>query len=64
MTTEKKTNTRVKKAECGAIRKTAGARIIEGLDHAVAWSKGNAGSARVTIVPRVDIPSRSKKKRR
>lgn len=31
-----------------------GARIVEGLDQAVAWSEGQASNARVTIVPSAD----------
>jgi hypothetical protein len=31
-----------------------GARIIEGLDQAVAWSEGQASNDRVTIVPSTD----------
>jgi hypothetical protein len=40
-----------------AKRPTVGARIIEGLEQAVAWSRGQKGRARVTLiqVPEVDV---------
>jgi putative transcriptional regulator len=38
-------------------RSTVGARIIEGLEQAVAWSKGQTAGARVTVVqvPHADV---------
>jgi putative transcriptional regulator len=40
-----------------AKRPTVGARIIEGLEQAVAWSRGQKSRARVTLiqVPEVDV---------
>jgi putative transcriptional regulator len=38
-------------------RPTVGARVIEGLEQAIAWTRGDNGEARVTLVqvPRVDV---------
>ena len=46
-----------KRAERGVGKPSVGARIIEGLDQAVAWSKGDLLRGRVTLVkvPEVDI---------
>ena len=52
-----KTRTTVKKKARAAKRSTVGARIIEGLEQAIAWTKGEKGRARVTLVdvPEVDV---------
>src|SRR5580692_13119201 len=46
-----------KRAARGAGRTSVGARIIEGLDQAIAWSKGDLTQGRATLVeaPEVDI---------
>jgi putative transcriptional regulator len=49
-----KTTRTVKKAAHVAKRPTVGARIIEGLEQAIAWTEGKNGSVRVT---RVDVPA-------
>jgi hypothetical protein len=52
-----KTKRTVKKATRAAKRPTVGARIIEGLEQAIAWTKGENDRARVTLVdvPEVDV---------
>ena len=52
-----KTTRTVKKAPHAAKRPTVGARIIEGLEQAIAWTQGKGGSVRVTLVhvPEVDV---------
>jgi putative transcriptional regulator len=46
-----------KEAAIARKRRTVGARIIEGLEQAVAWTRGESTNARVTIVcmPQVDV---------
>ncbi len=54
----KKTATKKKSAKRGVPKRpTVGARIIEGLEQAVAWSRGQKSRARVTLiqVPEVDV---------
>ncbi len=48
-----KTKRTVKKATRAAKRPTVGARIIEGLEQAIAWTKGENDRVRVTLV---DVP--------
>ena len=52
-----KTARTVKKAPHVAKRPTVGARIIEGLEQAIAWTHGKSDSVRVTLVnvPEVDV---------
>ena len=54
-----KTNTKgaVKKAEPARKRPTVGERIVEGLEQAIAWTKGENERVRVTLVhvPQVDV---------
>ena len=52
-----KTKRAVKKATRAAKRPTVGARIIEGLEQAIAWTKGENDRVRVTLVdvPEVDV---------
>jgi putative transcriptional regulator len=52
-----KTTRTVKKAPHAAKRPTVGARIIEGLEQAIAWTQGKSDSVRVTLVhvPEVDV---------
>jgi putative transcriptional regulator len=52
-----RTTKTVKKAARGATRPTVGARIIEGLEQAISWSKGENDRVRVTLVaaPEVDV---------
>jgi hypothetical protein len=45
-----KVRTTVKKTSLAAKRPTAGERIIEGLEQAIAWTKGENDRARVTLV--------------
>jgi putative transcriptional regulator len=56
MKTTTKTKTSVK-ARVARKRPTVGERIIEGLEQAVAWSRGENSRARVTLVqvPNVDV---------
>jgi putative transcriptional regulator len=57
----KKTKTKTKRAAKKAVlvpkRPTAGARIIEGLEQAIAWTKGENDNVRVTLVhvPEIDV---------
>jgi putative transcriptional regulator len=52
-----KTKKTLKKATRAANRPTVGARIIEGLEQAIAWTKGENDRVRVTLVdvPEVDV---------
>ena len=52
-----KTKRTVKKATRRAKRPTVGERIIEGLEQAIAWTKGGNDRVRVTLVdvPEVDV---------
>ena len=52
-----KTKRTVRKATRAAKRPTVGARIIAGLEQAIAWTKGENDRARVTLVdvPEVDV---------
>lgn len=52
-----KTKRTVKKVTRAAKRPTVGERIIEGLEQAIAWTKGENDRARVTLVdvPEVDV---------
>ena len=52
-----KTKRTVKKAKRAPKRPTVGARIIEGLEQAIAWTKGENDRVRVTLVdvPEVDV---------
>src|ERR1035437_4785322 len=52
-----KTKTTVKRTPRAAKRPTVGARIIEGLEQAIAWTKGENDRVRVTLVdvPEVDV---------
>lgn len=57
-----KTKTKTKRAARRAAptpnrRGTVGTRIIEGLEQAIAWTRGDGGNARVTLVqaPEVDV---------
>src|ERR1019366_7526081 len=59
MTTKKKTSTRTTAKTPLRARKaqTAGESIIQGLKEAIAWTKGENGNVRVTLVqvPQVDV---------
>ncbi len=58
MTTKTTTKRPAKKAATGSgNRPTAGARIIEGLEQAIAWTRGANDNVRVTLVhvPEVDV---------
>jgi putative transcriptional regulator len=52
-----KTKRAAKKAALIPKRPTAGARIIEGLEQAIAWTKGDNDNVRVTLVhvPEIDV---------
>jgi putative transcriptional regulator len=52
-----KTRKTVRKAAHAAKRATVGVRIIEGLEQAIAWTKGENDRVRVTLVdvPKVDV---------
>jgi putative transcriptional regulator len=53
-----KTKRKLKKARPAARKRpTAGARIIEGLEQAIAWTRGKNDNVRVTLVhvPEVDV---------
>ena len=52
-----KTGKTARKAAHRAKRPTVGARIIEGLEQAIAWTKGENDRVRVTLVdaPKVDV---------
>jgi putative transcriptional regulator len=52
-----KTKTTVKKTARAAKHNIVGARIIEGLEQAIAWTKGENSHVRVTLleVPKVDV---------
>jgi putative transcriptional regulator len=52
-----KTARTVKRTPHAAKRPTVGARIIEGLEQAIAWTQGKSDSVRVTLVevPEVDV---------
>jgi putative transcriptional regulator len=52
-----KTTRTVRKAPHAAKRPTVGARIIEGLEQAIAWTQGKSDAVRVTLVhvPEVDV---------
>lgn len=55
-----KTTTKAKKAAKSRVARktpTVGERIVEGLEQAVAWTRGESGRARVTLVqvPNVDV---------
>ena len=52
-----KTKRTVRKATRAAKRPTVGARIIEGLEQAIAWTKGEDVRVRATLVdvPEVDV---------
>ncbi len=51
------TTKKAAKSRVARKRPTVGERIIEGLEQAVAWSRGENGRARVTLVkvPDVDV---------
>ena len=57
MTTKTKTKRVTKKAARVPKRPTVGARIMEGLEQAIAWTHGKSGDVRVTLmnVPEVDV---------
>jgi putative transcriptional regulator len=38
---------------------TVGARIVEGLEQAIAWTKGQSGGARVTLVRAIEVDVRA-----
>ena len=52
-----KTKKNERKAKRGPKRPSVGARVIEGLEQAIAWSQGAKQRARVTLVdvPEVDV---------
>lgn len=56
-TTKVAATTRVTKPRAIKPRSTAGGRIIEGLEQAVAWTRGHNDRARVTLVqvPEIDV---------
>jgi putative transcriptional regulator len=57
MNTKRKSNRGVKKAVRAPKRPTAGERIIEGLEEAIAWTRGKNDKVRVTLVhvPEIDV---------
>jgi putative transcriptional regulator len=64
MTTKRKSNRAVKRP-ARARRPTVGERIIEGLEQAIAWTRGENDNVRVTLVhvPDVDVRKVRKKMR-
>jgi putative transcriptional regulator len=61
-----KTTTKAKKAAQSRVarkRPTVGERIIEGLEQAVAWSRGENSRARVTLVQVPDVDVRDVRQR-
>jgi putative transcriptional regulator len=61
-----KTKTKAKKAATSRVarkRPTAGERIIEGLEQAVAWTRGENDRARVTLVQVPDVDVREVRQR-
>ncbi len=57
MRTTTETKRAVKKPRPARKRPTVGERVIEGLEQAIAWTKGENGRVRVTLVrvPEIDI---------